>query len=395
MTPCTSKNGVRLEISQKTDVMLEKLCLQRPDEDTFRIVISGNWKLEDSMPSPDEVLKTIESKGAVKQITFDSDALLAWDTGLLIFLAGIIAFSSEHNINVDRKGLPVGVQRLLSLASKVPERKGARKETRHVALLARTGEQAVAFGHSLLGTLGFIGEISQSFLRILTGNGQFRRSDLLLYLQECGAQALPIVSLISMLVGLILAFVGAIQLKMFGAQIYVADLVGIAMVREMGAIMTGIIMAGRTGASYAAQIGTMQVNEEIDALNTLGVPPIDFLVMPRMIALALMMPLLTLYANLMGIIGGMIVGVFGLDLSFLQYYNETKSAVGFNDLWIGLFSGFVFGILVAFAGCMRGMQCGRSASAVGEATTSAVVTGIVSIVVSTAIITVICNVLGI
>ncbi len=384
-----------MEISQETDIVSEKLCFQRPDEDTFRIVISGNWKLEDSIPSPDEAIKTIENKGAVKQITFDSDALLSWDTGLLIFLAGIITFSSEHNVNIDRKGLPVGVQRLLSLASKVPERKGARKETRRVAFLARTGEQAVAFGHSFLETLGFVGEISQSFLRILTGKGQFRRSDLLLYLQECGAQALPIVSLISMLVGLILAFVGAIQLKMFGAQIYVADLVGIAMVREMGAIMTGIIMAGRTGASYAAQIGTMQVNEEIDALNTLGVPPIDFLVMPRMIALALMMPLLTLYANLMGIIGGMIVGVFGLDLSFVQYYNETKSAVGFNDLWIGLFSGFVFGILVAFSGCMRGMQCGRSASAVGEATTSAVVTGIVSIVVSTAIITFICNVLGI
>jgi len=384
-----------LEASQKTGIMSEKIHFQKPDGNTLRIVISGNWKLEESMPSPEETIKTIGDKGTVKQITFDSSALLAWDTGLLIFLARIIVFSSEHNINVDRKGLPVGVQRLLSLASKVPERKGARKETRHVAFLARTGEQAVAFGHSLLETLGFIGEIFQSFLRILTGKGQFRGSDLLLYLQECGAQALPIVSLISLLVGLILAFVGAIQLKMFGAQIYVADLVGIAMVRDMGAIMTGIIMAGRTGASYAAQIGTMQVNEEIDALNTLGVPPIDFLVMPRMIALALMMPLLTLYANLMGIIGGMIVGVFGLDLSFVQYYNETKSAVGFNDLWIGLFSGFVFGVLVATAGCMRGMQCGRSASAVGEATTSAVVTGIVSIVVSTAIITVICNVLGI
>ena len=358
-------------------------------------MITGKWQLEELLPSPDEIIKTIKAQSHIKTITFDAGALSTWDTGLLIFLAKILAFCLKHNISVDQEGLPGGVRRLLALASKVPERKGARKKIGHVSFLARTGEYAVVFGHSILETLGFIGEIFQSFLRILVGKGQFRGSDLLLYIQECGAQALPIASLISILVGLILAFVGAIQLKMFGAQIYVADLVGIAMVREMGAIMTGIIMAGRTGASYAAQIGTMQVNEEIDALKTLGIPPIDFLVMPRMIALALMMPLLTLYANIMGILGGMIVGVFGLDLSFVQYYNETKGAVKFNDLWIGLFSGFVFGILVATAGCMRGMQCGRSASAVGEATTSAVVTGIVSIVVATAIITVICNILGI
>jgi phospholipid/cholesterol/gamma-HCH transport system permease protein len=163
----------------------------------------------------------------------------------------------------------------------------------------------------------------------------------------------------------------------------------------MGAIMTGIIMAGRTGASFAARIGTMQVNEEIDALQTTGVSPMDFLVLPRILALAMMMPLLTIYADLMGILGGLIVGVFGLDLSVMEYYQETIKAVGLTNVWIGLFSGFVYGILVALAGCMRGMQCGRSASAVGDATTSAVVTSIVSIVVATAIIPVLCNILGI
>ncbi len=194
---------------------------------------------------------------------------------------------------------------------------------------------------------------------------------------------------------LILAFVGAIQLKLFGAQIFVADLVGIGMTRAMGAIMTGIIMAGRTGASFAATIGTMQVNEEIDALQTTGVSPIDFLVLPRMLALCIMMPLLTVYSDFMGIMGGLIVGVFGLDLNIVEYYNETTKAVSLTNFWIGIFSGFVYGILIAISGCMRGMQCGRSASAVGDATTSAVVTGIVSIVVATAIITVLCNILGI
>jgi phospholipid/cholesterol/gamma-HCH transport system permease protein len=167
------------------------------------------------------------------------------------------------------------------------------------------------------------------------------------------------------------------------------------MVRAMGAIMTGIIIAGRTGAAFAASIGTMQVNEEIDALQTTGVSPMDFLVLPRVLALSLMMPLLTVYADLMGILGGMVVGVFGLDLSAMEYYQETKKAVGLTNVWIGLFSGFVYGVLVAMAGCMRGMRCGRSASAVGDATTSAVVTSIVSIVVATAVITVLCNVLGI
>ncbi len=187
---------------------------------------------------------------------------------------------------------------------------------------------------------------------------------------------------------------GAIQLKAFGAQIYVADLVGIAMVRVMGAVMAGIIMAGRTGASYAAQLGTMQVNEEIDALQTLGISPMEFLVLPRMLALILMMPLLCVYADVMGILGGLIVGVTMLDLSPTIYLNETRASFQLTNLWIGLFYSAVFGVIIALAGCLRGIQCGRSASAVGEATTSAVVTSIVTIVVATAIITVICSVLG-
>lgn len=384
-----------MELTQKISVMQEKLNFQKTDGNTLKIDFSGKWILEETIPSSDETIKSILKESNIKQVTFSSGSLLSWDTGLLIFLKKMIASLTEHNINVDCNGLPSGVQRLLSLAAKVPERKGARKKTLHESFIQHLGEGTIRLWQSTTETLEFIGEIYQSMLRLFTGKCQFRSSDLILHLQECGAQAFPIVSLISLLVGLILAFVGAIQLKMFGAQIYVADLVGIAMVREMGAIMTGIIMAGRTGASYAAQIGTMQVNEEIDALKTLGIPPIDFLVIPRLIALSLMMPLLTIYANLMGIIGGMIVGLFGLDLSLMQYYNETKSAISYNDFWIGIFSGFVFGILVSFAGCMRGMNCGRSASAVGEATTSAVVTGIVSIVVATAVITIICNVLGI
>jgi phospholipid/cholesterol/gamma-HCH transport system permease protein len=208
-------------------------------------------------------------------------------------------------------------------------------------------------------------------------------------------QALPIVTLISFLVGVILALIGAIQLALFGAEIYVANLVGVSMVRLMAAIMTGIVMAGRTGGAFAAQLGTMQVNQEIDALKTLGLSPMEFLVLPRMLALALMMPLLALYANVVGILGGAMVTFTLPDINVIQFFNQLVEAVRLWDLGIGLFSSAVFGVIVAISGCMRGMQCGRSASAVGDAATSAVVTAIVGIIVTTAVITIMTKVLGI
>jgi len=230
---------------------------------------------------------------------------------------------------------------------------------------------------------------------MVKGSARFRMSDLLLFIQQCGAQALPIVTLISLLVGLILAFVGAVQLQMFGAQIYVANLVGLAMAREMGAMMAAIIMAGRTGAAFAAQLGTMQVNEEIDAFKTMGINPVEFLVLPRMLALVLMMPLLCVYADLMGIIGGAIVSIGMLDISAVEYYNQTVMSLNLTHLGVGVFKSAVFGVLVAIAGCLRGIQCGRSSSAVGDAATAAVVTGIIFIIVSDAVMTVIFTIIGI
>lgn len=285
--------------------------------------------------------------------------------------------------------------RLLDLAAAVPERKGARRKFQQESFLERVGLEARAFQHSAGEMLDFIGAVSISSLKLIKGHSKLRVSDMLAIAQECSVQALPIVSLISLLVGLILGFVGAVQLQMFGAQIYVASLVGVAMIRVMGAIMTGIIMAGRTGAAFAAQLGTMQVNEEIDALRTMGIPPMEFLVLPRVFSLALMMPLLCVYADLLGVLGGLIVGVGMLNIGVVEYYNQTVLSVSLADFAIGILQAAVFGVLVAVAGCMRGMQCGRSASAVGNAATSAVVTSIVSIIVATALITLMCNVLGI
>jgi phospholipid/cholesterol/gamma-HCH transport system permease protein len=228
----------------------------------------------------------------------------------------------------------------------------------------------------------FIGEAAKSFGRLIIGKARFRRSDLWLFIEEAGVDALPIVSLLSLLQGLTMAFLGAAQLRMFGAQIYVANLIGMSMVAEVGAVMTAIIMAGRTGAAYAASIGTMQVNQEIDALQTIGFEPMDFLVLPRMLALILMMPLLYLYANLLGMLGGGAIAVSVLGLTVDQYLNQLYSAVPLSMVFSGLIKSAVFGLLVAMCGCMQGIACGRSAAAVGNATTSAVVMSMVAIIVA-------------
>ncbi len=372
-----------------------ELLLRQPSEDTLTLVLSGRWNLGEALPSAEEVRKQVESTPHIRQIAFDTEKLSDWDTGLLTFLTRLRKFCSGSQITLDSSGLPDGARQLLALAAAVPEQKGARKAEGKVSFLTLLGNETVGFFQSAGELLEFVGDATVAFWDLLRGRASFRRSDLWLIMEACGGQALPIVSLISFLVGLILAFVGAIQLKMFGAELYVADLVGIAMVRLMAAIMTGIVMAGRTGGAFAAQLGTMQVNQEIDALKTLGIAPMQFLVLPRMLALALMMPLLSLYANIMGILGGLVVAVSILDISFIEYFHETVKAVGLWNLWIGLFSSTVFGVIVALSGCMRGMQCGRSASAVGEAATSAVVTAIVGIIVATALITLATNVLGI
>jgi phospholipid/cholesterol/gamma-HCH transport system permease protein len=357
--------------------------------------LTGDWKIGNPLPSADEVGKKLTAGARVRRVEFDTKELKAWDSGLLTFLIKVKELCSEKKIPLEAGALPEGARGLLKLASAVAERKGARREIKREPFLSMVGTSAIGFYRSTIEMVSFIGEATITFVKFLFGKATFRRVDLFLLLQECGAQALPVVSLISILLGLILGFVGAIQLKMFGAQLFVADVVAIGMVRVMGAIMTGIIMAGRTGAAFAAQLGTMEVNEEIDALKTLGISPMEFLVLPRMIALVIMMPLLCVYSDLLGILGGLIVGVGMLDLGLLEYMNRTREALTLTTFGIGLFHGAVFGVLVALAGCLRGMQCERSASAVGYAATSAVVTGIVSIIVATAVITYVCQVLGI
>jgi phospholipid/cholesterol/gamma-HCH transport system permease protein len=372
-----------------------QISFRREDATTLRVRFSGTWRLRRGLPTAALVERELKSSGNVRGITFDADDLAFWDSSVLTFLVEVSELCRRRGVHMDRTGLPAGVRRLLDLAEAVPEKKGARKDAVETPFLERLGNTAIGYGTSLGEILKFLGEITLTFGRLFRMKARFRAVDLLLLIQQCGAQALPIVTLISFLVGVILAFVGAIQLKQFGAQIYVADLVGIAMIREMGAMMTGIIMAGRTGAAFAAQLGTMKVTQEIDAFTTMGFSPLEFLVLPRVVALVLMMPLLCLYSDFVGVLGGAAVGLGMLDLSWTTYFRETANAISLTDVFGGVFKSSVYGVLIALSGCLRGIQCGNSSSAVGDAATSAVVTGIVAIVVACGIFAVVFYVLGI
>jgi len=363
--------------------------------DSLEVGLAGAWRLRGGLPSASLLQRELDAAPRIKTVGFDTKDLQSWDSGVLAFLVDVSALCRQRGIQMDRAGLPSGLHRLLDLAEAVPEKKGARKESVAAPFLERVGNSAISAGSSLGEMLHFIGDMTLTFLRLFRLNVRFRAVDLLLFIQQAGAEALPIVTLISFLVGVILAFVGAVQLKQFGAQIYVADLVGIAMIREMGAMMTGIIMAGRTGAAFAAQLGTMKVTQEIDAFTTMGFSPLEFLVLPRVLALVLMMPLLCLYSDIVGVLGGAAIGVGMLDLSWTTYLRETTNAIDFGDVVGGVFKASVYGVLIALSGCLRGMQCGNSSSAVGDAATSAVVTGIVAIVIACGVFAVVFYVLGI
>ena len=367
--------------------------LEPSGDDVALLRLTGSWRLEDQLPDPDAITQQLPPGRPIRRLAFDTQEMTGWDTGLLAYVTKLGEWGAGKGIEMDLTGLPEGIQRLIKLATAVPRRQTGASAKR-LPWLGRVGSAAIASWQATRNSITFVGEVALAFLALVRGRARFQKSELAIHLQACGAQALPIVTLITFLVGVILAFIGAIQLRQFGAQIYVADLVGIAMAQEMGALMTAIIMSGRSGAAFAAQIGTMQVNEEVDALQTLGLSPVEFLVLPRMLALMLMIPLLTIYADLLGILGGAFVGITMLDLTPTQYWIQTRSALTLTFFAMGLVKGEVFGILIALTGCMRGMQCGRSSAAVGLAVTSAVVSGIVCIICSDAILTVIYHVLG-
>ncbi|MBL9172210.1 MAG: ABC transporter permease [Verrucomicrobiales bacterium] len=369
--------------------------IRRIAPDALVAEFSGSWRKRDPVPSLDDVYKSLAKESGVRSLTFETGRLGPWDSRFVAFVARLRARCAEGGIELRDEGLPDGVRGLLRLAAAVPEARDAHRSQARESLFAALGNRAIGAAAEALTLFSFLGELVLALGRLARGKAQFRSSDLWQVIQETGPEALGIVALINFLIGLILAFVGATSLAQFGASIYVADMVAIGTTREMACIMTAIILCGRTGAAFAAHLGTMKVNEEIAALQTFGIAPMEFLVLPRVLALVAMTPLLVLFADLISIAGGWFVSVSMLDVTTTEYLGRTIHAVKIKSFLLGVFKGGFFGFLVAYTGCLRGMRCGNNAAAVGRATTQAVVAGITSIIAADGIFAILCNALKI
>lgn len=360
----------------------------RVEAGDIHVDLAGRWRI--TAPTP-KWIKAIKGQTAGRVI-IHAENLAAWDSSLVLFVSEASNWCRVEGVYCDQKSLPPAVRDLVAqLEDKTqhPVPAGRTPDFLTLVGIATTDCWDTAKQHS-----SFVGECVLSSIYLTRHPLKFRWRDSIAEMQRCGAMALPITGLIALLVGVILAYSGAIILRPFGGDIWVADLVGVTMTREMGAMMTAIVVAGRTGASFAAEIGNMRANEEIDALETLGIRPINFLVIPRIVALGVMMPLLTVYANALGIFGGMTIAWGLLDIPPSAYWVEMLTIVDTSDLMTGIIKGTVFGGIIGLAGCLRGLQAERSASGVGQATTSAVVTAILLIIVFDALFAVIFNILG-
>lgn len=358
--------------------------------DHCTLYLSGHWQLGDA---PDGEALRAAVPEACRHLNLVADHLEDWDSSLAIALLPLARWCDQQSISLNTDAVPQGLQQLLNLATGVPvyQTQATERSDSAVTLLRNAVKQQ---WHDLRDTLIFLGDTCIALGQWLRGNAKTRRVDIFFFIDQAGPRALAIVTLISILVGMILAYLGSVQLRQLGAQVYVADLVAIGMVREMGALMTAVIMAGRTGAAYAAQLGTMQVNEEIDALRIMGISSMEFLVLPRLLALVLVMPLLCIYADIIGMVGGAIIAT-SMDVSVIQYISQTRDAVDWLDISTGIIKSIVFGILIAIAGCQAGLNCGRNSDAVGMAATNAVVKAIVYLVVADAAFNILYDKLGI
>jgi len=358
---------------------------------TAVMTLSDDWIARADGVDPD--LSSRLLKSGVRTITFQAERLGRWDSALIATLSSLRRAARDRGIAFDESGLPEPARKLLELIGDQPLPRPPPPP--HPPLLERVGVWGLGLFAETSAAAAMIGSTCLRGGVAMRGRSQMRGRDLIACMSEAGAAALPIVTVVNILVGGILAFVGAVQLRRFGADIYVAGMVGIAVVREMAALMTAIIMAGRTGGAYAANLATMQGNEEIDALRAVGIPVFDYLVLPRILALTAMMPILYLYGCALGMLGGLIVAVLTFDLSPIAYVEATRIAVSGTQFALGLAKSLAFGVLVALAGCRVGLRAGRSAAEIGRAATQAVVVGIVGVIMLDAVFALCANALGI
>lgn len=357
------------------------------------LALEGDW-LAQSGRIPEFPADSLASSVPGRAIRLDAAGLGQWDSGLIEFLWAAKRAAASADLAIDWNGLPESTRKLLAL---LPDRlpKPAAPPRRGFRPLYWLGGKTLG----MLAEAGALAELlaatTKGALLALLARARVRTVDLLSNIRDAGPQALVIVSVVNFLVGAILAFVGAVQLRRFAADIFVADLVGLAVVREMAAVMTGIIMAGRTGGAYAARIATMRGNEELDALSVVGIRISDYIVLPSVLALALTMPLLYLYGCLVGMLGGFVVAIAMLNITALGYFNQTVGAVPFDQFVFGFVKSLAFAVMIGVTSCRIGLLAGRSAADVGTAATKAVVVGIVGIIAMDAVFAVIADIVGI
>ncbi len=360
----------------------------REEADVLVVELVGNWRITARRPTWREIV----GKRLPKAVRLEVGAGANWDSSLLLLWGSAQRWCDEKSVRLDGGALPEQARRLMDqlAVTSVTEPPGDCAPGLFTAVglcVAELKQKTKDIAH-------FVGECTLSAIAVAKRPHKFRWSDCVAEMQQCGALALPIVGLINFLVGVTLAYIGAIVLRQYGGDIYVADFVGLSMVREMAAMMTGIVMAGRTGAAFAATLGNMKANEEIDAIETLGLKPIEFLVLPRLLALTVMMPLLTMYASALGILGGVVIAKAILSISPAAYWVETLTIVDMSDVMTGIIKATTFGLIVGLAGCLRGLQAERNAAGVGKAATSAVVTAILLIIVADTLYAAVFNILG-
>ena len=362
------------------------------DGGTLTLIMTGRWD-SDTTGKWWQRGQQILELGKPSRLVIDASGVSYCDGAGVAFLIDLQQLQIRIGGDAAIQGLPEEVRRLLDIYGHISIERSPGRRREPLSIIEQVGKAAVELWRDLQALLTFIGELALTLLRAARHPRLVRWHDALLVAEQSGVDALPIIALIGVLLGLILAFQSAIPMRRFGADIFVADLLGIAMLREMGPLITAIILAGRSGSAFAAELGTMKVREEIDALRTMGLEPVRFLVLPRVIAAVAMIPVLTVFANLFGLMGGAIV-MRSLGYPLVTYVNQVLSAVTVGDLMGGLLKSFVYGIVVAAVGCLRGLETRTGASAVGQSTTSAVVSGIVLIAIVDGLFAVVFYALG-
>ena len=368
-----------MEVNDKTQAP-DARWLQEGDD--WVLELSGDWR------GHRVALPDIPTTNATGTVSVNASGLASWDAALASSLWHRLEPFARSESHVALRGLPEGLQQILALALESPPQ-ASNTDAPRASRVARVGARVTAWWALRRKTLTFFGEVLLSLGRWLRGRSDMRLSDLAWQIEQTGPRSLPIVALVCFLVGLIVAYMGAAQLQRFGAQNYIADLVTVGVVREVAALLVGIVLAGRVGAAFAAQIGSMRANEEVDALATMGVNPIDFLVLPRVLALLIIGPLLTAFGAAVGMAVGWLVAVGIYGVTPLEYVYASMQALTLPHVVVGLIKGTTYSVLVALAGCLQGMSAGRSAQAVGDATTASVVQAIVWIVVVASALTVV------